>query len=67
MICCGVAKAIVQFLYGNRALRRKVYHLFASRLADFKLRAMICARKSVLLEGSRIKKGHHAGGNRKQA
>lgn len=45
------ANAIAGFLYGDRALRRKVYHLVSSsRLPTFKLGSMICARKSALLK-----------------
>jgi hypothetical protein len=45
------AEAIAQYLYGDRELRRKVYHLVAtSNLPVFKLGSMICARKSVLLK-----------------
>jgi hypothetical protein len=45
------ADAIAQFLYGDRELRRKVYHLVAtSHLPVFKLGSMICARKSVILK-----------------
>ena len=45
------ADAIAEFLYGDREMRRKVYHLVASsNLPVFKLGSMICARKSVLLK-----------------
>lgn len=45
------ADAIAAFLYGSPKLRRKVYHLVASsNLPVFKLGAMICARRSVLME-----------------
>jgi hypothetical protein len=45
------ADEITEFLFGDRKLRRKVYHLAAtSNLPVFKLGAMICARKSVLLK-----------------
>ena len=50
------AEEIAQFLYGDRE-RRKIYHLVAtSNLPVFKLGSMICARKSVLLKWSRIKR-----------
>ena len=45
------AAAIAEFLYGDRELRRKVYHLAAtSRLPVFKLGAMLCARRTTILE-----------------
>jgi hypothetical protein len=45
------ADAIAIFLFGDRKFRRKVYHLAAtSNLPVFKLGAMICARKSVMLK-----------------
>jgi hypothetical protein len=45
------ADEVTEFLFGDRKLRRKVYHLAAtSNLPVFKLGAMICARKSVLLK-----------------
>jgi hypothetical protein len=45
------ADEIAEFLFGDRKLRRKVYHLAASRLPVFKLGgSMLCARKSVLLK-----------------
>jgi len=45
------ADAIAQFLYADKTLRRKVYHLAAtSNFPVFKLGSMICARKSVVLK-----------------
>jgi len=45
------AEEIAEFLYGNREVRRKIYHLFAtSNLPVFKLGSTICARQSVLLK-----------------
>jgi hypothetical protein len=62
------AEEIAQFLYGDRELRRKVYHLVAtSNLPVFKLGSMICARKSVLLKWVEDQEERHAGENRKQA
>jgi hypothetical protein len=62
------ADEIAQFLYGNRELRRKVYHLAGtSNLPVFKLGAMICARKSVLLKWVKEQEERHAGDQRKQA
>jgi hypothetical protein len=44
------ADGIAKFLYGDRKLRRKVYNLVeTARLPHFRLGAVICARKSVLL------------------
>jgi hypothetical protein len=44
------ANGIAEFLYGDRKLRRKVYNLVeTARLPHFRLGAVICARKSVLL------------------
>lgn len=62
------AEEIAQFLYGERELRRKVYHLVAtSNLPVFKLGSMICARKSVLLKWVKDQEERHAGEVRKQA
>ena len=45
------AEMVAEFLYGDRALRRQVYHLAAtSNLPVFKLGSTICARKSVLVK-----------------
>lgn len=45
------ADGIAEFLYGDRKLRRKVYNLVeTARLPHFRLGAVICARRSVLLE-----------------
>jgi hypothetical protein len=45
------ASEISEFLFKSPAFRRKVYHLVAtSNLPVFKIGAMICARKSVLLK-----------------
>ena len=61
------AEKIAQFLYGDRELRRKVYHLVAtSNLPVFKLGSMICARKSVLLTRVKDQEERHAGENCKQ-
>lgn len=44
------ADQIAEFLFGDPGQRRKVYHLTeCSRLPVFKLGAVLCARKSVLL------------------
>jgi hypothetical protein len=44
------AEGIADFLYGDGKLRRKVYNLVeTARLPHFRLGAVICARKSVLL------------------
>jgi hypothetical protein len=58
------ADAIAEFLYGDREMRRKVYHLVASsNLPVFKLGSMICARKSVLLKFVEAQEGRHANDN----
>jgi hypothetical protein len=45
------ADEIAEFLFGDRAKRRKVYHLATLRLPVFRLGgSMLCARKSVLLK-----------------
>jgi len=45
------ADKIAEFLFGNACERRKVYHLAeTSRLPVFRLGAVLCARRSVLLE-----------------
>jgi hypothetical protein len=62
------ADEIASYLYGDRELRRKVYHLVAtSNLPVFKLGAMICARKSVLLKWVSEQEERHAGDQHKQA
>jgi len=44
------AEEIAEFLYGDRRLRRRVYHLVAtSRLPVFRLGSLICARRSQLV------------------
>lgn len=44
------AEAIADFIFGNAAQRRKVYHLAeTSRLPIFRLGSVLCARRSVLL------------------
>jgi hypothetical protein len=44
------AEGIAEFVYGDGKLRRKVYNLVeTARLPHFRLGAVICARKSVLL------------------
>jgi hypothetical protein len=44
------ADSIAAYLYGDAKQRRKVYNLIeADRLPHFRLGAMICARKSILL------------------
>lgn len=58
------ADEIAQFLYGDPGLRRKVYHLVAtSHLPVFKLGAMICARRSVLLKWIADQELRHANDN----
>jgi hypothetical protein len=45
------AEEIAEFIFGERASRRKVYYLAeASRLPVFRLGSLLCARKSVLLQ-----------------
>jgi hypothetical protein len=45
------ADGIAEFLYGDGKLRRKVYNLVeTARLPHFRLGAVICARKSILLK-----------------
>lgn len=62
------AQEIAFFLYADRKLRRKVYHLAAtSNLPVFKLGSVICARKSVLLKWVTEQEARHAANNRIQA
>ena len=62
------AEAIAEFLYGDRKLRRKVYHLVAtSNLPVFKLGSMICARRSALLKWVRDQEERHYNSNRQSA
>lgn len=45
------AEEIAAFLFGSKALRRKIYHLAeTSRLPVFRLGSVLCARRSVLLD-----------------
>lgn len=45
------AGAIAEFVFGDAAQRRKVYHIAeTSRLPTFKLGSILCARKSKLIE-----------------
>ncbi len=44
------ADAIADFVYGDPALRRRIYHLAERKqLPVFRLGAVLCARRSVLL------------------
>lgn len=45
------ADRIAEFIYGDRSLRRRIYHL-AERdaLPTFRLGAVLCARKTILLD-----------------
>ncbi len=53
------ADEIALYLFGDRRLRRKVYHLAqTSNLPVFRLGSMICARKSVLLKWIEEQEGH---------
>jgi hypothetical protein len=61
-------EVIAQFLFGDRKLRWKVYHLVAtSNLSTFKLGSTICARKSVLLKWMKDQEDHHNNDSCKQA
>lgn len=45
------AEDIAEFLFGDKKQRRRVYHVAStSRLPCFRLGAILCARKSKLLE-----------------
>jgi hypothetical protein len=45
------ADEIAEFIFGDRASRRKVYYLCeCTRLPVFRLGSVLCARKSVLLK-----------------
>lgn len=45
------AAAIAEFVYGDSAARRKIFHLAeTSRIPVFRLGSMLCARRSVLLK-----------------
>ena len=58
------AEEVAEFLYGSKALRRKVYHLAStSNMPTFKLGSMICARKSVLLSWVESQERRHANDN----
>jgi hypothetical protein len=60
------AEEIAEFLYGDGKLRRRVYHLIAtSNLPVFKLGAMLCGRKSVLIQWVRDQEARHANGHEK--
>ena len=61
------ASEIANFLFGDPAMRRKVYHLAdTSNIPVFKLGSMICARKSMLLAWIRRQEERHANDNRMQ-
>lgn len=48
-LLCG-ADAIAEFIFGERASRRKVYYLAeTSHLPVFRLGSQLCARRSVLM------------------
>ena len=53
------ADAIARFIFGERGSRRKIYYLVeTSHLPVFRLGAVLCARKSVLMrwiEGQEIR------------
>ncbi len=60
------ADEIALFLFGDRKQRRKVYHLTAkSKSPNFKLGAMVCARKTVLLQWVKEQEERHAGDRRR--
>lgn len=62
------AEEIADFLFGDRKLRRRVYHLAAtSNLPVFKLGSMICARRSVLLKWIVEQESRRQDDNRKRA
>jgi hypothetical protein len=61
------ADEITEFLFGDRKLRRRVYHLAAtSNLPVFKLGSVICARKSVLLKWITDQESRRRDDNRKR-
>ena len=43
------ADEIAEFLYGDKANRRKILYLIKCKLPVFRLGAVLCARRSVLL------------------
>jgi len=58
------AEEIAEYLYGDRRLRRKIYHLSAtSNLPIFKLGSVICMRKSVLHKWLEDQEQRHANDN----
>jgi hypothetical protein len=62
------ADEIANYLFGDRKLRRRVYHLGAStNVPLFKLGAMICARKSVLIGWVNEQESRRRDDNRKRA
>jgi hypothetical protein len=59
------ADGIAAYLYGDATQRRKIYNLVETeRLPHFRLGALICARKSILLgwiadqEKAAVERGH---------
>lgn len=59
------AEEIALFLYGDANQRRRVYHLISSsNFPKFKLGAMLCARKSVVLKWVADQENRHANDNR---
>ena len=62
------AAAIAEFLFGDRRMRRKVYHLAStSHFPHFKLGSQLCARKSVVNAWIEDQEQHRKGENNKPA
>jgi hypothetical protein len=62
------ADEIAEFLFGDRKLRRRVYHLSTStNVPLFKLGAMVCGRRSVLLSWIHEQEARRKDDNRKRA
>ena len=57
------AEAIAEFLFGDRRKRRRIYHLVeTARLPVFRFGALVCARKTKLLDWIAVQEsqGHQA-------
>lgn len=56
------AEAIAEFLFGDARQRRKVYHVVeCGKLPTFRLGAILCARKSKLLEWIELQEKNSVG------
>jgi hypothetical protein len=56
------AEAIAAFVYGDKKHRRKIYHLASTDgIPTFNLGAIVCARKSTLIEWIKVQEARGFG------